>query len=389
MAFAFGGAAGTRLGRPASTLLWFALSLLIATPAAPPAIAAPAAPGPSFSCAKPSEIEAIICGDRELSAADRRLTALYAIAKPGALGGGSNQLAAQRDWLKERDKSCAGGLSAKARRDCLVTEYDERLEQLAIADLLVDPEDSLAELGRIRPRTLPLYRAIYHYTSIDDGKRRAEVVEADLAPIYASMDDNTRKHLSSQFDQDLANASQAAASDVNFATFFAIYATLGLDSDTVTWPCAALVKRPGLIVGLGSQFGGAIDGSIPGSDCDTTLPPIDEVSELSEEALRAQPASQGTIRFSVGRDYSQLLDAVRLHLTDFWRSKTSDNGPSTPGMPPEERVWRIRHEARINKAEAVLEAYYARSFGATPKAANKDAWSAIDVLIDEAFTSYD
>ena len=41
---------------------------------------------PSFDCARASAIELIICDDSDLSAADRRLSTFYALAKPGALG---------------------------------------------------------------------------------------------------------------------------------------------------------------------------------------------------------------------------------------------------------------------------------------------------------------
>ncbi|HZZ31280.1 MAG TPA: lysozyme inhibitor LprI family protein [Phenylobacterium sp.] len=354
-------------------------------------MAAAVSPRPSFDCAKPSEIEALICGDPELSAADRRLAAFYDIAKAGALGTGSNQLATQRDWLKERDKSCARGAWKefyKNLRNCIVAEYDERLEQLAIANLMASPKESMAELGRIRPKAVPLYQAAHDYASIDDSKRRIDIVEADLAPIYATLDANTREHLSPPFAT-LATAREAAASDVNFAAFFAIYATLGLEDNGVTWPCAVLVKRPSLVAGLGSYFGGAIDGAIPTSDCEAALPATDEVTALSDKAARAQPFEQGTIRFSTGRDYIKLQDAVRLHQTEVWETKAGNNNGYSNGAPQKERAWRRRHKAEIDKAESVLEAYYVKYFGVVIKTANKDAWSAIDVLIREAFKSYD
>src|SRR5262249_43368621 len=156
-----------------------------------------------------------------------------------------------------------------------------------------------------RPRAVPLYRATYDYASIDDLERRIKTVEADLAQIYATMDSNTLEHLKLAPTYSAATAHDAATSDANFAAFFAIYGTLEYDggNDTPTWPCGALVKRPGLIAGLGSYFGGAIDGRIPSSDCDAALPPMREVSALSDKANAAQPFCQGTIRFSTGREY--------------------------------------------------------------------------------------
>ena len=272
---------------------------------ATPRRAAAASPGPSFDCSMPFEIEALICGDPELSAADRRLAAFYVIAKAGVLGRGSNQLAVQRHWLKQRDTSCANGawkINFKSLRSCVVGEYDERLEQLAIADLMARPKESLAEIGRISPKALPLYQAALDYAAIDDPDRRIEVVEADLTPVYATMDANTRAHMGPPYHSP-ATAHEAAASDGNFSTFFVVYATLGLDHQGLAWPCAVLVKRPNLIAGLGSHFGGAIDGNIPGSDCEAALPPTAEVTALANEANRAQPFEQGTLRFSTGRDY--------------------------------------------------------------------------------------
>lgn len=375
-----------RNGLLIAALLLFAPSLASASQAASATTTGAGSQGPSFSCAKQSEIEALICTDPVLSAADRRLASFYEIAKAGALGTGSNQLAAQRSWLKQRDQFCnSPKLSPQARRNCIATAYDERLEQLAIATLLTDPKDSMAELARLQPKAAPLYRATYDFASIGDDRRRADVVAADLAPIYAAMDANTREHLSPEANETLTTAREAAASDSNFATFFAVFATLELEGGNVTWPCAALVKRPGLIAGLGSHFGGAIDGAIPGSDCDTTLPPTNEVSELSMAAQRAQPFEQGTIRFSVGRDYVQLEDAVRLHLANVWQARARNNNTSPS---PRERAWRRSHQEEIEKDRAALAAYYAKYFNTPSKTANKDAANAIDTLIHEAFTSY-
>ncbi len=372
---------------------WFAASLTAFAPrAALPATASTVSPPPSFNCAKPSEVEAEICRDPVLSAADKRLAFFYDIAKAGAIGRGSNQLARQREWLRGRDKACAKGAwknSTRNAHDCLVDEYDERLEQLAVATLLVMPNESLAELRRIRPRAEPLYKAALDYASIDDPKRRIEVVEADLAPIFSTMDANTREHLTLPPYYNAATARDAASSDANFAAFFSIYATLANDdNNSMTWPCAVLIKRPGLIVGLGSYFGGAIDGRIPSSDCDAVLPPTSEFAALSAAAYGAQPACEGTIRFSTGRDYVKLEDAVRLHRTEVWETKDPPDAESDKEPPdPAVSAWRRSHETEVGKAEAALESYYIKDFGVEPKQARRDAWSAIDELIEEPFES--
>lgn len=375
-------------GRWLPTALWL-VSLTLATPIATNAAAAP--PGASFSCVKPSEIEALVCRDPELAAADRRMAAFYAVARAGALGRGSSQLGTQRDWLKERDRVCARGARKVAHtslRACLIGEYDDRLEQLAIADLMASPKESLAELGRIRPNSLPLYRAAHDYAAIDDRKRRTAVVAADLASLFATMDENTRKQFSPSSPYHLATSQVAAASDENFAAFFSMDSVLEVEGD-VTWPCAVLVRRPGLLQGLGAYFGGAIDGRIPDSDCEDALPPMGAVDALVDEANRIQPFDSGTIRFSIGRDYARLKTAVRLHRTEEWETKAGKAKNALVAMTREERAWRRAHKAEFARAQAELTAYYIKYFDVAPEAARRDAVNAIDALVGDPFEADD
>jgi uncharacterized protein len=372
---------------------WLApASPALASQMASPATAATASSsGPSFDCAKPSEIEAVICADPKLSAADRRMVELYKLALPGALGTGSNQLSAQRSWLKERDKACAKGAwksPYKSLQGCVAAEYDERLEALAIAALMIEPKESLGEIGQLAPKAAPFYKMLYDYASIDDPSRRARTIEAELAPIYAAMDADMRQRLQAPPDYSAGTAHDAAASDANFAAFFSISAVLGNDDigRDLTWPCAVLVKRPGLVVGLGSYFGGAIDGSVPGSDCEDAMPPTREATALSDAAEAAQPPCEGSIRFSTGREYVKLQDAVRLHLTAVWETdKHPAAGAGDDAPDPVERAWRRRYKVEIGKAAAVLEDYYVRYFAVDRTAANRDARSAIDSLISGPF----
>jgi hypothetical protein len=164
---------------------------------------------------------------------------------------------------------------------------------------------------------------------------------------------------------------------------------LGFDaSDGLTWPCAVLLKRPGLVDGLGAFFGGAIDGSVPSSDCEAALPPSPGVEALIDTANAAQPPCDGTIRFTNGREYVKLEDAVRLHITKVWETKDRAANAAV-SLDPTERAWRRRHKAEIDKAEAARETYYIRYFGVEPKAAKRDALSATDALIDGPFRSCD
>jgi hypothetical protein len=72
-----------------------------------------------------------------------------------------------------------------------------------------------------------------------------------------------------------------------------------------------------------------------------------------------------------------------------WAIKAGDSRGYSDGARQKEGAWRLGHKMEIAKAEAVLEAYYVRYFGVGPVAAQRDAWSAIDVLIREAFKSYE
>jgi len=342
--------------------------------------------GPSFSCAKPSEIEAAICGDAVLSADDRRMTAFYQTAKSGALGLGSNQLDAQREWLKTRDKGCAkGGWRAnrlKSLRDCIAGAYDDRLRALAVANLLATPRDSLAEIRRLNPKAAPTYEAVFDYATIDDPPRRAEAVEALLTPVYRAMDQNSKDHLVTAAGAAMT-AHDAARSDSAFTAFFVVSGAL--ENIDLTWPCAVLLKRPGLIGGLGSFFGGAIDGAVPGSDCDAAMPPVSEVTQLRENAVDVQPPCEGTIRFSLARDYEKLGDAVLLHRTDLWAPRA--DARDRPG--PDETAFRRDHVIKITAAERVLAAYYGRYFGVASNMAARDAETAADAVVSGAFSLCD
>ena len=70
------------------------------------ASAGPAPAGPSFDCSKvrPDSIAALVCADAQLSALDRKLTAVYAAAaKQAAYEHPPMLRAEQRGWVKGRD----------------------------------------------------------------------------------------------------------------------------------------------------------------------------------------------------------------------------------------------------------------------------------------------
>lgn len=85
--------------------------------------------GPSFSCAKAEEgsIEALVCGDPQLSALDRRLAEVFAAAAAKAVNEQPPVLKAeQRGWIKGRDDCW----KSDDRRSCVLTEYQRRIAEL-------------------------------------------------------------------------------------------------------------------------------------------------------------------------------------------------------------------------------------------------------------------
>jgi uncharacterized protein len=364
-------------------IIRWAIFILALTACAPvtAAIASPLPQGPSFDCAKPSRIEAVVCGDPVLAADDRNLASLYRMALPGVLGSGSDQLDAQRKWLKDLDKQCATGAALSLQEGdlkvCIAGYYKDRLEQVAIADLFTAPQESLAELGQVDPKAAPIYKALLDYASIDDVGRRAETVEAHLAPTYAAMDEETKSKLA-RGDGKITTLHEVAASDVGFALFFDISAMF--NDVRLTWPCVALIKRPGLVDGLGSVWGGAVDNFVPRSDCETTLPPVHAVAALEDSAWKAESPCDGTIRYSEGADYDRMRTAVRLHRTEFWSGDRAPEQGSGDGAK-----FRRRHARDIAKAKTELAAYYQRYFSVPAGRAAKDADTAIDALTWGAF----
>lgn len=99
-----------------------------ATPKAA-AASAPSAPGPTFDCRKvePGSTEAMICGDAELAALDRRLAGVYSAATARAKNEHPPVLRAeQRGWVKGRNDCWKSG----DQRGCVRDEYVRRIAEL-------------------------------------------------------------------------------------------------------------------------------------------------------------------------------------------------------------------------------------------------------------------
>lgn len=80
---------------------------------------------PSFDCTKANSIvETTICADSELSDLDVRMSDAFR----SALSAGRMTVAAQRQWLKERDARCA----SPSPRQCLYTMMTIRVDELSL-----------------------------------------------------------------------------------------------------------------------------------------------------------------------------------------------------------------------------------------------------------------
>ncbi len=92
--------------------------------------------GPSFDCskAKTGSIDAMVCGDEELSALDRKLADVYASASKKAVNERPPVLKAmQRGWIKGRDECWKDS----DKRGCVKREYVRRIAELQATYRLV------------------------------------------------------------------------------------------------------------------------------------------------------------------------------------------------------------------------------------------------------------
>ncbi|HQR56878.1 MAG TPA: MliC family protein [Burkholderiaceae bacterium] len=90
---------------------------------------APTTQGPTFDCrkVKPGSIEALICGDVDLSALDRKLAGVYAAATKKAKNEHPPVLRAeQRGWVKGRNDCW----KSAEKRSCVRDEYVRRIAEL-------------------------------------------------------------------------------------------------------------------------------------------------------------------------------------------------------------------------------------------------------------------
>jgi len=367
---------------------WLTLLVIVAGLAhADPVAATPT--GPSFPCPQTGEIEAAICSDPALAADDRRMRTLYDAARPGALGRGSNQLAAQRKWLKERAGCGRDGwkqdaiIGVESLHDCIALQYGYRLEALAIADLFTAHDAAISELGRKQGHEAQVYQALYLYGTIADPPRRAKAVGALIAPIFAPLrvhppqdDEGIQIPAMPEFEfEHIPTAEIAAATDDNFSAFLKVAA--GWDIHDMIIPCGFLARRPGVLFGFNERWS-------PRADCDDELPATPRFDRLANAAGRTAPFIDGTIRIDIGASYQVLDTAARLNLPAHWK------GPAKSWILGEpqariERRFRARHGRDIAAATAEMTLYYSRTFHLPPAAARVRARQVVSALISANF----
>ncbi len=359
-----------------------AFAFFLMCTAAPSAHAQLSTPqGPSFSCTGAQDVDAAVCHDAGLSADDRRLNALYIAARRDVFGSGpSQQQDPQRKWLKALHADCAATTFArhtyKTQAACIADNYKDRQGALAAAALFSDHDDAMAAIRQATPADAPIYEAIYQYATIDDPKARTAKVSQTIAPIFAGLDAD---HTSVFTDNGgPATAAAAAASDQAFAIFVDV--TVSELEHGVSWPCAAFVRRPGLLSGLAAMYGSSRDNFLPYADCDEMTPAgADGFTAFMEKTLQDAPNCDGTIRFAGGREFYRLRTAALLHRPEQWARFKADAAERP------EKIFRTKQATAIAKARATLAAYYVQTFHLDTATADRDAGAITDVLISQAY----
>jgi uncharacterized protein len=276
---------------------------------------------PSFDCAVARHpVERIICADAALSDADVRMAKLYAAAQTSAYGKGKpNQLATQREWISGRN-----GCSGDGVIECVRAYYHERNADLAVANLLDQPALAIASLRQDVPKLAPLYEALQLYMTKPEAadwssatKTRARII-ALLRPHFADMASDPDKSFgNSVLEGVAASAEESVKDDQAFAATLSILSIYIDNNDSRAggiFPCAALVKRPGMISAVQPYFGSTLDNFLMADDCEQTLPAQPRLVAL-QRALNGywdDDCGGGTMRFAVYRSYAVLVTSAQI-----------------------------------------------------------------------------
>ena len=289
---------------------------------------------PSFDCRKvTSALEKLICNDPEIAVADSSMAKLYAFAQTSAFGkGGSNQLAAQREWLPGRT-ACVQLSSAPSKegpvygpRECLINQYQQRNRELSVAVLLSHPETALTELRQSSPEIAPLYEALQLYLAKPADAKWSEPTQrtaqgrvlALLSPYFTDLKKDENKGYGLSVLTDIAaSPTDAISSDAKLAstlTIISVYVSNDDGAASFPFPCAAIVKRPEMISAISPYFGSTLDNFLPYADCEQTLPAQPRMDALAKalNAFWQGDCGGGSIRFSYYRAYAKLDVSARL-----------------------------------------------------------------------------
>ncbi len=374
----------------AFALIPFALAALSPGGSAAP-VGQQASAGPSFSCASAqTAIEKVICADPKLSAQDRAMAQLFAIAKQGAFGSGtSNQLAAQRTALQEM-RACAAPHASEPLAACLKARYAVRTQELAIAALIAAPATALPVLRAGDPAFAPILEAVQlwseapvdaDWSAPERAQSRARIA-ALLRPYLTALQTNADRSFGNAILSDPGNDGIAVRtiddlfrSERHFAAFLNVLGPYldepklnGMPRDL---PCAAIVRHPKLLGANGPVFGSTMDNFVLRNDCSDSLPPLPSLDALVKKLYARWPECEGTIRFAVYSGFNRDVDRARLGSPIAIKAKAL---PARKGIT----------SADTAAVERELATYYVTNLHATPAAAAAMARTALLPILEDA-----
>ena len=278
---------------------------------------------PSFECVNAkTTIEREICRDPTLAEADSLLARLYAAVGVSAFGkGSSNEAAAQRQWLKDRE-TCDHP-NQDNLNSCLSYAYGNRNKALAVAALYSDPDLATVTLRKLDPEFAPMAEAIVLYASEPVG------TDWQLSPLAQKRDSLLAllRPYQRNFEQDemlsygrdildgegIKTAEDAIKDENSFARFIQVASAYFREGPTPrSMPCGAIVRHPDLIDATDSAFGSTLDNFIIHPDCEETLPPLPQLATLIDRIIDGWPNCEGTIRFSAYRSFGAAVSKARL-----------------------------------------------------------------------------
>ncbi len=350
---------------------------------------------PSFNCSTAtSALDKLICNDTEIATADKTMSQLYPLTRTSAFGSGtSNQLMAQREWLKGR-QGCMTLSPAPYKegqvygpRQCLANDYRRRNGELAVAILLNHPDIAMPVLRKNYPEMAPLYEALQLYLTKPaaknwtDQQHRAtkDRILALLTPYFADLKNDENKGYGFSVLSDIAaTPADAMQSDAKMASTFGIVGVYVPNDDgsaSVPFPCAAIIDRPAMISAAGPYFGSTLDNFLPQPDCEQTLPAQPRFDALVKalNSFWKGDCGGGTIRFAYYRAYSALQISAQAGLPVL-AQKGEGNQLTRMGLRPQ----------LVNAAIAELADQYQRYNGITKAEALKRARFWVGRIIADA-----